>query len=516
MTLYLKYRPQTIDELDLEDVRSALTKIVKSGKIPHAFLFSGPKGTGKTSAARIIAKIVNCERRRKGSIIPCNKCDQCVSITNGSNVDVIELDAASHRGIDDVRAIKEAVKLASARAKCKVYIIDEAHMLTTEASNALLKTLEEPPEHVMFILATTNPEKLIVTIRSRTMNIIFKRASVDEIVRSLKKKVKGEKLVVDDKVLRLIAEASDYSFRDADKILEQLLSESKSLKVSQVEDFLFHKATFNTDKFILALIKRDSKSALEMIEKAVESGGSAVSINKAVIERLRNCLLAKFGLEGEDIVSLDKNDVVLLIKLFTHAASNISSAYLEQIPLEIAIVEWCSIDESGKKKGVEDDDGDRGIKKEQSLKGKQENMEFRNEQRRRKAATANEISEEIWSKILSEIRPKNTSTEALLRATRPIEFDGKNLKLGVYYAFHKERLETNPHCRILEEVAGSVIGCPVRVVYTIARQLERKGVEEKDKVDSQGAELDSATSEVVLTESEDEDIIKVAEKIFGS
>src|SRR3972149_9928838 len=147
MTLYLKYRPKNLDELDLVSVAESLKKIVKSGKIPHAFLFSGPKGTGKTSAARILAKIINCESKNP----PCDKCEQCVSITKGSNLDVIEMDAASHRGIDDVRTLRDAVKLAPVSSKKKIYIIDEAHMLTTEASNALLKTLEEPPEHVMFI-----------------------------------------------------------------------------------------------------------------------------------------------------------------------------------------------------------------------------------------------------------------------------------------------------------------------------------------------------------------------------
>ena len=160
--LYLKYRPKNIDELDLKVAREALSEIVKSGNIPHAFLFSGPKGTGKTSAARILSKIVNCENRKKGAINPCNKCESCKSIDKGASLDIIELDAASHRGIDDIRALKEAIKLSPSSSEKKIYIIDEAHMLTTEASNALLKTLEEPPSHALFVLATTNPEKLIM------------------------------------------------------------------------------------------------------------------------------------------------------------------------------------------------------------------------------------------------------------------------------------------------------------------------------------------------------------------
>ena len=163
MVFYRKYRPQKIDDLDSAAVRDTLHAVLQND-VSHAFLFTGPKGLGKTSTARIVAKVVNCERKKKGSIEPCNECDQCVSITNGTNVDVLEIDAASNRGIDEIRELKEKIRLAPVAAHRKVYIIDEVHMLTTEAFNALLKTLEEPPSHAMFILCTTEAHKVPETI----------------------------------------------------------------------------------------------------------------------------------------------------------------------------------------------------------------------------------------------------------------------------------------------------------------------------------------------------------------
>ncbi|MFI5241245.1 MAG: DNA polymerase III subunit gamma/tau, partial [Microgenomates group bacterium] len=269
MTLYLKYRPQNLDELDLVGVRDSLKKIISSKNIPHAFLFSGPKGTGKTSTARIVAKIINCE---KGNLSPCDKCEQCVSIMKGNNLDVIELDAASHRGIDDIRILRDAVKLAPTRAKKKVYIIDEAHMLTTEASNALLKTLEEPPSHVVFILATTNPEKLIGTIHSRTTNVNFTKATTEEIVRSLERVAKGEKVKVGTDVLEVVSKASGGAFRDGVKIFEQLLSEKIKLETEEVTEFLFKRKGFNLDEFIDLLAKKDVKGLLTSTQNFISTG----------------------------------------------------------------------------------------------------------------------------------------------------------------------------------------------------------------------------------------------------
>lgn len=487
-TYYLKYRPQKIEELDIKNVRESLQKIVKSGKIPHAFLFSGPKGTGKTSAARILAKIVNCQVNEKKLGEPCNRCSQCKSITSGTNIDVIELDAASHRGIDDVRALREAVKLAPAKARKKVYIIDEAHMLTTEAANALLKTLEEPPEHVMFILATTNPEKLIETIKSRVTNIVFRKANAEEVERSLVKIVKGEKLK-DKKAISSIAKASGGSFRDAAKVLEQMVAEGVKLEKNEVEEFLFKKKTFNVDETMLLLANRETKKVLEEIERVVSAGVSMETYITAILGRLRDGLLEKVGLEGEELAEFTKDELVTLIKLFSQAASELKGAVIEQLPVEIAVIEWCG---ETKKKENNPKDIDK-IEVEDNSKATIS----------AKKVKLTKVTNEVWDRILATIKPINTSIEALLRAAQPINFDGRVLTLGVFYRFHKERLEDGHHRRILEDVVASILGAPVRVVCTLAEQPAKSAVEEK-------------TEKVVLTDDADEDIIKVAKEIFGN
>ena len=486
MTFYLKYRPQKIEELDLNDVRESLKKIVKSGKIPHAFLFSGPKGSGKTSAARILAKVVNCEKKRKNSIEPCDKCEQCNLITKGSSLDVVELDAASHRGIDDIRTLRDAVKLAPASAEKKVYIIDEAHMLTTEAANALLKTLEEPPGHVMFILATTNPEKLAETIRSRTTNILFKKATLVEIERQLGRVVAGEKIKADKETINLIAESSNGDFREAAKTLEQLVAQGSSFKKDDVEEFLFSRKTLKPEDLISLLSKRETKAALAEVERVVAQGVSMENYIESILRILRVALLAKSGVEGEDLEDFNKTELVFLLKRFSQAASELRETIIEQLPIELAIVEWCDDLKKEEKNSSEKKTPLPEIKKINPLPARK---------------NLKEVTDEVWKEILSRVRPINTSIEALLRAARPANFDGGTLTLDVFYRFHKERLEDGRHRKILEEVIGAVLGTPIRVVCTLAEPPARK-IEKKKE------------ASVVLTEGEDEDIIKVAKEIF--
>lgn len=499
-TLYLKYRPKNLSELDLTSARESLERIVKSGNIPHALLFSGPKGTGKTSAARILAKVINCENRRKNSIVPCSKCDQCKSITNGSNLDVIELDAASHRGIDDMRSLKDAVKLSPSRALKKVYIIDEAHMLTTEASNALLKTLEEPPDHVVFILATTNPEKLIETIRSRTTNIKFSKASEEEIVRSLKRVSIGEKIKSDEGGLRLIAKASDGSFRDAIKNLEQLVSEGYVSKKEDVEKFFKNSGKVGEDLFE-CLSKKDLKGSLLIVERAVYEGTSIDILTKEILGRARKALLAKVGIGQEKLDGFSKEDLIRFIETLSEARNNFKNTPIESLPLEMSIIKWCgdTLSNFEEEEEVEEEEEikEEMVKKVKPFKKKAFKV-------KKNLNAVKEIGDDVWEKILSRVKPINSSIEALLRSSRPLGLDGKTFNVGVYYKFHKERLEDVRHRKVLEGIVGDVLGFSARIKCIVTDQPKKQISHKED------------APEVALSDGEDKNLVKAAEEIFGN
>jgi DNA polymerase-3 subunit gamma/tau len=427
------------------------------------------------------------------------------------------MDAASHRGIDDVRVLRDAVKLAPVSAKKKIYIIDEAHMLTTEASNALLKTLEEPPEHVVFILATTNPEKLIETIRSRTTYIPFRKATTDEIVKSLKRVVAGERIKIEDATLAVIAEASDGSFRDGIKILEQLVAEEKDLTKEFLEEFLFKKKAFDLDKFIELLIKKDTKSLIEEIGKLSVKGVAIDTFLVALLKKLQTSLLAKVGIGTDEVEELDRKSLIGLIELFSEASEKISTSPIEELPLEIAVIKWCEKETEdrlqftrlkGNSTPVETSQTLPSGAREQSrdIQARKEDLAQTEDPGARKqtaVALGDEVNDDVWRNILALIKPLNASIEALLRAARPMSYDGKVLTLGVFYKFHKERLEDAPHRKVLEDAVAKVLKSPTKIVCTLVEPPPKKIVVE-------------AKAETVLTEGKDADIIKAAEEIFGT
>ncbi len=293
--LYRKWRPQTFEEVKgQEHITKTLANAVKTGKIAHAYLFVGPRGVGKTSVARIFAKALNCEKGPTPT--PCNVCNNCVKITKGISLDVLEIDGASNRGIDQIRELKERIKFSPVEGRYKIYIIDEVHMLTNEAFNALLKTLEEPPSHVIFIFATTDPQKLPATILSRCQRFDFKRLPLPVITEEIKRILNTEGIVFEENSLPLISQAADGSMRDALSILEQVVAYAEGNityeSVLEVLGIAGEEVIFN----ILEAIKRgENDKIIRYIDKATEKGVQIQVLYRDILKVLRDLMLFKMG-----------------------------------------------------------------------------------------------------------------------------------------------------------------------------------------------------------------------------
>ena len=461
-TLYLKYRPQKISELDLVSVQKMLEKVLNGKSLPHAWLFSGPRGTGKTSAARILAKEVNGNDKELNAEIEVGTC-----------TDVIEIDAASNRGIDEIRELRDKIKLAPMRAKYKVYIVDEVHMLTTEAANALLKTLEEPPAHAIFVLCTTDPEKLPETVISRCTRVQFKRPTIAEIVAKLKIVAKGEQESIRVEELEMIAKAARGSFRDAIKILEQVILSDKPVK--EVLGLL----EFAEPRTLIELIRtNETKRALEFINKLVEEGVSPRSFIERMVEELREQLL-----ETMDMALLP------LIDELEKAYERTKNSAVAQLPLEIFVIEMTNTNskhETLNSKQIQNSNvqmpkpEDPKPVKYGSGKGK---FKLEDVQGR-------------WTDVLKAVRPHNHSVEALLRSTRPTGYDGDTLTLEVFYKFHKDKLESDRCRQIVELAVGEVLGTdPARLVLQLGQRLQ-------------------PAKEEVVADNVDDDLVAAAAEIF--
>jgi len=402
-------------------------------------------------------------------------------------MDVIEMDAASHRGIDDVRSLRENISLSPSKARKKIYIIDEAHMLTNEAFNALLKTLEEPPEHVVFILATTNPEKLPETIHSRLTKINFPKAKTSEIKRQLKRVAKAEGLKLEKGVSRLIAKAADGSFRDAVKILEQLSIDDNKITKQKVTNFLFENKDFNITEFFKLLSTKNAQAPLKFIEKMLKKGLDVENFTECLLESLHQALLAKEGLNKKDLPDFSQKEILHLLKLLSKARRQMRTSIVLQLPLEIAVVKWSKNELKNK---------NPDIPPPSQTKPKLE-------KRIKVSSDITSNIDNLWKQVLSAIKNKSTTVEALLRATRPMDFDGQKLTLGVFYQFHKERLESSQNKAVLEDILANVCGSHVQINYLLTEN-EKKPAATSPKDDN------------ALSPGVEEDIISAAKEIFGN
>ncbi len=299
--LYRKYRPQVFSDIaGQEHVTSTLANELREGKISHAYLFNGSRGTGKTTCARILAKAVNCLDPRDGN--PCNECEMCRGIDNGSILDVIEIDAASNRGVDNIRDLTDEAAFTPANAKYRVYIIDEVHMLTIEAFNALLKTLEEPPEHVKFILATTEVHKLPPTILSRCQRFDFRRIPVEDIVKRLKYVCQSEGLSIDDSAAALVAGIADGALRDALSLLDQCASRSKNITAQVVESAAGMAGKTYLYDLADALNNKDAAKVFGMIDDLHNASCDMERLCSELISHFRNLMVVKTVKKAEGLI----------------------------------------------------------------------------------------------------------------------------------------------------------------------------------------------------------------------
>lgn len=361
LALYRKYRPRNLsDLLGQEIILEVLKNAAKSDKLAHAYLFFGPRGSGKTTTARLIAKIANCKKRQENEKFkaigePCNECINCKEIDAGKSLDVIEIDAASNRGIDEIRDLKEGIKFSPASSAYKVFIIDEAHQLTKEAFNALLKTLEEPPAHAIFILATTEAEKMPITIISRTQRFQFKRLPLVKIIEKLKIIAKAEGFKAESSALELIAVSAEGSLRDAESLLDQIASLEEKITTESVEKILGRVGFIKTAQMAQYLLKKE-RDAIIYLTKINEDGHNLIQFNRDLIQYLRRVLALKLSpdLENEFKKELAESEInsikehakianeqntINIIKSLIRAYTEMKYSPFPIVPLEVAIIE---------------------------------------------------------------------------------------------------------------------------------------------------------------------------------
>jgi len=363
LVLYRKYRPQSFAEIiGQEHVVQTLSNAISSGMVSHAYLFSGPRGSGKTTLARLLAKAVNCRNRQANQFEPCDKCPSCLEIKEGRSLDLIEIDAASHRGIDEIRELRDGIKFAPAKEKYKVFIVDESHQLTREAANALLKTLEEPPSHAIFILATTEIHKMIPTIISRCQKFDFRKLTLLEIIKRLEIVCRKEKAKIDRAALEIIALNSAGSIRDAEGLLDQALTFAGTLgregmiKVDEIKDLLGLADTILISKFVDFILEKDRQKAINFLQEIFNKGYDPQEFAKALVGYLRQSLLLKIGLNlmnpvivgltqeeqikmQNQIKELSSSEIQRALNVFLEAENKMKYSSITELPLELAIID---------------------------------------------------------------------------------------------------------------------------------------------------------------------------------
>ncbi len=526
VVLARKWRPETFsDVVGQKHVVATLSAAVRSGRIAHAYLFSGPRGVGKTTVARILAKALNCEQGPTEN--PCGKCVSCKEIARGKSLDVIEIDGASNRRIEDARSIRETVQYAPLAGRKKVYIIDEAHMLTREAFNALLKTLEEPPEHVVFILATTEFGKIPETISSRCQHFDFHRISQMELESRLLEIATAEHLDVADGTLGLLTARADGSMRDAESLLDQLISVGKTAITP--EDVVSILGIPDIEVYFRisdAVADHDAGVALEALTGALEAGFDPRDLIDGLVEHLGNLLLATAAHDPKKLVGrfaeyrerdsaslgLDADDLVRLLRIGIESQSAVKWSSQSALLVELAVVRMARLDRtvsiddvvrsiaggragSGGGGALKKSSASRCLPNDASLAGPECLSGSPSQSTTRPAERTRAIDSEpastppnsekghrsektteyvggveMWPDVLAAIRREKPALAAFLNEADAAAFSMGELAVTVHNGsgFHRDQLEDRSNMRLMERMAGSVYGGPVRLKLRFA------------------------------------------------
>ncbi len=529
--LYRKWRPQTFDEVvGQEHVTHTLQNALPAGRISHAYLFTGPRGTGKTSTGRLLAKAVNCLSTDDNK--PCNQCRICQAINEGRLLDLIEIDAASNRGIDEMRSIRERVNFRPNEARYKVYILDEAHMLTEPAFNALLKTLEEPPPHVIFVLVTTEPRKIPDTILSRCQRFDFRRIPLQDMVGHLKYIAEQEGLAVEPAALELIARSATGSMRDAESLLDQLISYGgEEITLAQVQSVLGTVPSQAVGELVDQLLARNVAQGLNVINRVIGDGVDPRQFNRQVVEYLRELLLIKVGddsslvhvtpevlqeMKGQ-VAQLSIRELIKIVKLFNQAGLDLKASVQSQLPLELAFVDATLGEEEEAAPPAprlspgtvpKTPAGPRAASAPRSAPASEPAKAVREKPREEPRAASAGLKLTLttvnsqWGRILGEAKLINRSVEALLKSCRPLGVEGQEVVLGFQYPFHKEKIEEAKNKALVESVVSQVVksSCHIRCVLSPRGERQTQPVQksvkklQKDTVENEEAVGDKYSS----------------------
>lgn len=485
--LYRKYRPQVFADIaGQEHVKKTLCEEVASSRLAHSYLFTGPRGVGKTTMARIFAKAVNCKERKKNSGEPCDKCELCLQVTEGRALDVVEIDAASHTGVDNVREqIIENARFAPTNAAYKVFIIDEVHMLSTSAFNALLKTLEEPPAHVIFILATTELHKLPATVISRCQRFDFRKIPQAELVERLKKLGEAEKVKVDDAVFDLIARNSEGCLRDAESLLSQIFSLGEKNVTPEVAELVMPSlSTESVTLLVEAIVMRDAPSSLSIWERLSLEGAELSRVIADIIDITRRMTLAHlreaeyeagFPVTEEQKEKLKALQSRLspaegaeLLEKLIRIKDEMKRVELVELPFEMMVMDWCEKPAVRPVQAVQTPSVPPPTPKDDAPTAKQDDgpvPEQAQEEAAEPPADSNvalSAIKEKWNDIVLRSQEKNQGLPFMLSAGEIVDLKEGELRIGFQYVLYRDRL--NGKCkRMLEEVISEVMKAKIIV-----------------------------------------------------